>query len=108
MAHAFSNIYQIPITGLRYFTVYGPWGRPDMAPMIFAKNIISKKPISVFNNGNMSRDFTFIDDIVEGTYLCSLKIPSRDKSKHGIVENPLHKVFNIGYGQPINLQILIN
>ena len=56
----------------------------------------------------MSRDFTFIDDIVEGTYLCSLKIPSRDKSKHGIVENPLHKVFNIGYGQPINLLEFIN
>ena len=108
MAHAFSNIYKIPITGLRYFTVYGPWGRPDMAPMIFAKNLISKKPISVFNNGQMSRDFTFIDDIIEGTYLCSLKIPSSDKSDDGVLENPPHKVFNIGYGTSVNLLEFIN
>ena len=108
MAHAFSNIYKIPITGLRYFTVYGPWGRPDMAPMIFAKNLISKKPISVFNNGQMSRDFTFIDDIVEGTYLCSFKIPSAKKTESDVFYNAPYKVFNIGYGQPVNLLEFIN
>ena len=103
MAHAFSNIYKIPMTGLRYFTVYGPWGRPDMAPMIFAKNLISKKPISVFNNGEMSRDFTYIDDIVEGTYLCSLKIPSENKNESDLFDKAPHKVFNIGFGKPVNL-----
>ena len=76
MAHAYSNIYKLPITGLRFFTVYGPWGRPDMAPMIFADKILQKKPITVFNHGKMSRDFTFISDIIEGTYLCCLKVPS--------------------------------
>ncbi len=108
MAHAFSNIYKIPMTGLRYFTVYGPWGRPDMAPMIFAKNLISKKPISVFNNGEMSRDFTFIDDIVEGTYLCSIKIPSQEICEIEAFEKAPHKIFNIGYGKPINLLDFIN
>ncbi len=107
MAHSFSNIYKIPITGLRYFTVYGPWGRPDMAPMIFAKNITSKKPISIFNNGEMSRDFTFIDDIVEGTYLCSLKAPSKNK-KFGNHEHVPHEIFNIGYGNSVNLLEFIN
>ena len=65
IAHSYSHLYQIPTTGLRLFTVYGPWGRPDMAPMIFTKSIIEKKPLKIFNNGNMSRDFTFIDDVVE-------------------------------------------
>ena len=65
MAHSYSHLYSIPSTGLRFFTVYGPWGRPDMAPMIFADAIINEKPIKVFNNGNLSRSFTFIDDVVE-------------------------------------------
>ena len=65
MAHAYSNLYKIPTTGLRFFTVYGPWGRPDMAPMIFAKAILNKTPIRVFNEGNMIRDFTFIDDVAK-------------------------------------------
>ena len=108
MAHSFSNIYKIPITGLRFFTVYGPWGRPDMAPMIFAKNITSKKPISIFNNGEMSRDFTFIDDIVEGTYLCSLKAPSSNNKKFGTHEYVPHEIFNIGYGNSVNLLEFIN
>ena len=103
MAHAYSNIYNLPITGLRFFTVYGPWGRPDMAPMIFANKILQKKPITVFNHGNMSRDFTFISDIIEGTFLCCLKVPSpNDDYKFG---NPsiLHRIFNIGYGNPVKL-----
>ncbi|HID02827.1 MAG TPA: NAD-dependent epimerase/dehydratase family protein, partial [Desulfobacterales bacterium] len=66
MAHSYSHLFGLPCTGLRFFTVYGPWGRPDMAPMLFAKAILAGEPINVFNNGNMARDFTFIDDIVEG------------------------------------------
>ena len=66
MAHSYSHLYGLPCTGLRFFTVYGPWGRPDMAPMLFAKAIMAGEPINVFNNGNMERDFTFVDDIVEG------------------------------------------
>tara|TARA_B100001248_G_C27398278_1_gene467513 strand:- start:1156 stop:2175 length:1020 start_codon:yes stop_codon:yes gene_type:complete len=108
MAHSFSNIYKIPMTGLRYFTVYGPWGRPDMAPMIFAKNIILKKPISVFNNGRMSRDFTYIDDIVEATFLCSLKTPTQKNEKLNKNVNVPHKIFNIGYGSSVNLLEFIN
>ena len=65
IAHSYSHLYQIPTTGLRLFTVYGPWGRPDMAPMLFTKSIIEKNPIKIFNNGNMTRDFTYIDDVVE-------------------------------------------
>ena len=68
MAHSYSHLFGIPSTGLRFFTVYGPWGRPDMAPMIFAKSILNREPIKVFNYGKMKRDFTYIDDIVEGIY----------------------------------------
>ena len=78
MANAYSEIYNLAITGLRYFTVYGPWGRPDMAPMIFAKKILSGQPISIFNFGKMSRDFTFISDVVEGTFMCCLKPPEKN------------------------------
>ena len=65
MAHVYAHLYRIPSTGLRFFTVYGPWGRPDMAPVLFAKAILAGEPIKVFNNGNLSRDFTYIDDIIE-------------------------------------------
>ena len=99
MANSYSHINSMPITGLRYFTVYGPWGRPDMAPMIFARNIFSGKPISVFNYGKMSRDFTYISDIVEGTFLCCLKPPIKNNSPLSIP----HKVFNIGNGNPVEL-----
>ena len=107
MAYSYSNIYNIPITGLRFFTVYGPWGRPDMAPMIFSKKIFSKEPISIFNFGKMSRDFTFIDDIVEGTFLCALKAPN---SNNEIINNKNkvpNKIFNIGFGKPIKLNYFI-
>ena len=103
MANAYSYIFKIPITGLRFFTVYGPWGRPDMAPMIFAKNIFSKKPISIYNHGKMSRDFTFISDIVEATYLCCLKPPNIIKNTGDSSSSNLHKIFNVGNGQPVNL-----
>ena len=103
MAHAYSNIYNLPITGLRFFTVYGPWGRPDMAPMIFADKILQKKPITVFNHGNMSRDFTFISDIIEGTYLCCLKVPSPNDDYKSGKPSILHRIFNIGSGNPVKL-----
>ncbi len=73
MAHAYSSLYKLPTTGLRFFTVYGPWGRPDMALFLFTKNILNKKPIYVFNNGNHIRDFTFVDDITDGIYKVTKK-----------------------------------
>jgi UDP-glucuronate 4-epimerase len=94
MAYSYSHLYQMPITGLRYFTVYGPWGRPDMAAFLFSKAILDGAPIKVFNNGNMIRDFTYIDDIVDGT-LAILKKPSKSKIPHNI--------FNIGNNNPVNL-----
>ena len=93
----------MPITGLRFFTVYGPWGRPDMAPMIFSKNIISKEPINIFNYGKMKRDFTYITDIVNGTYLCCLKPPKIEKGMDNEFLKPPHNLFNIGNGKPIEL-----
>ncbi len=107
MAFSYSNVYKIPITGLRYFTVYGPWGRPDMAPMIFSKKILSKQPISVFNYGKMKRDFTFIDDIVEGTYLCSLKPPKNNSKSNNYESKIPNKIFNIGYGNPVDIEYFI-
>ena len=94
MAHTYSHLYNIPITCLRFFTVYGPWGRPDMAPMLFAKAISSGKSIKVFNQGNMERDFTYVGDIVEGIYLACKKTPDT---------LPPYKVLNIGNGSPVGL-----
>ena len=108
MANSYSHLYKIPSTGLRFFTVYGPWGRPDMAPMIFAKSIFQKKPINVFNYGKMQRDFTFINDIVEGIFRCCFKKPelhNGDKNvsqNEGLFSSP-HKIFNIGNSKPIEL-----
>ena len=98
MAYSYSHLYQMPITGLRYFTVYGPWGRPDMAAFLFAKAILNREPIKVFNNGNMIRDFTYIDDIVSGT-LAILNKPSQSKIPHNI--------FNIGNNKPVTLKYFI-
>ena len=106
MAHSYSHLYQIPCTGLRFFTVYGPYGRPDMAPMIFAKAISGREPITIFNHGKMKRDFTYIDDIVEGIFLCSSKKPSGNYTadkKLPLGENAPHKIFNIGNGNSIKL-----
>jgi UDP-glucuronate 4-epimerase len=94
LANTYHNLYGIPVTGLRYFTVYGPWGRPDMALMLFTKAIIDGKPIDVFNGGDLKRDFTFIDDIVEGTVKVLLNL---DKGTNG------KKLFNIGNGSPVQL-----
>ena len=101
MAHTYSHLYHLPTTGLRFFTVYGPWGRPDMAPMLFAKAIIEAKPIKVFNHGDLSRDFTYIDDIIEGIVRIINIIPS-EKEQH-----PYYQVFNIGDSQPVSLMDFI-
>lgn len=94
MAHSYSKLYGIPTTGLRFFTVYGPAGRPDMAPWLFTEAILKKQPIKVFNNGNMLRDFTFIDDVVEGVVRILDVIPKGDTP---------YVLFNIGNNQPIEL-----
>lgn len=95
MAHTYSHLYGIPTTGLRFFTVYGPWGRPDMAPFLFADAILNRKPIRVFNHGDMMRDFTYIDDIIEGV------IRVLDKPATPLTENVSapYKLFNIGNNQ---------
>ena len=97
MAHTYSHLYNIPTTGMRFFTVYGPWGRPDMAPMLFSEAISKGKSIKVFNNGDMSRDFTYIDDIVNGIEILLKNAPSADKMKVP------YKVSNIGNGTPQSL-----
>ena len=112
MAHSYSHLYNIPSTGLRFFTVYGPWGRPDMAPMIFAKSILSQKPIDVFNNGDMFRDFTYIDDITNGIILCCSKPATVNTGFDRSNPDPStsfapHRIFNIGNNKPIELMQFI-
>ena len=111
MAHAYSHLFKIPMTGLRFFTVYGPWGRPDMSLFLFTKAILSKKPLMIFNNGNMFRDFTYIDDIVDAVIKISKKIPkiNKAKNKKKLFNNSLapYKIFNIGGNKPINLKTYI-
>tara|TARA_B100000161_G_scaffold69597_1_gene47683 strand:- start:9044 stop:10057 length:1014 start_codon:yes stop_codon:yes gene_type:complete len=113
MAHCYSHLYQIPTTGLRFFTVYGPWGRPDMALFLFTKAIINKKPIEIFNNGEMLRDFTYIDDIIESLTRVILKRPTADNSFNK--ESPMpsnswapYRIFNIGNSNPTNLMDFIS
>lgn len=98
MAHAYSKLYDIPATGLRFFTVYGPWGRPDMAPVLFTRAILAGEPISVFNNGDLQRDFTYIDDIIDGVTAVL------DRAPEG--EMP-HRIYNIGCSQPVKLMDFI-
>ncbi|MBP5509059.1 MAG: NAD-dependent epimerase [Prevotella sp.] len=104
MAHSYSKLYGIPATGLRYFTVYGPWGRPDMAPMLFASAISKGKPINVFNNGDMIRDFTYIDDIAAGSILCLDKPPVAEHCDNGVP----FRVYNIGCSNPVRLMDFIS
>ena len=113
IAHSYSHLYNLPITGLRYFTVYGPWGRPDMAPMIFTKSILGGEIIKVFNYGKMERDFTFIDDIVEGTYKCCLKPATSDEHFFEKKPDPSlsfapYRIFNIGNTNKIPLLYFIS
>ena len=113
MAHTYSHLYNLPTTGLRFFTVYGPWGRPDMALFKFTESILKDQPIEVFNNGNMVRDFTFVDDIAESLKRVISKTPTSDESFNK--ENPKlgsswapYKIFNIGNSNPIPLMEYIN
>ena len=113
MAHAYASLYKIPSTGLRFFTVYGPWGRPDMALFKFTKKIIGKDPIDVFNFGKMKRDFTYIDDIVEGIIKVTAKVPHGDPSWDGGSPVPgisyaPYKIYNIGNNKPVDLLIFIS
>lgn len=101
MAHTYSHLFNLPTTGLRFFTVYGPWGRPDMALFLFTKAILENRPIDVFNNGNMERDFTYIDDIVEGVFRVIHKIPEGDPGWSSDSPDPAtsycpYRVYNIG------------
>lgn len=104
MAHAYSKLYGFSTVGLRYFTVYGPWGRPDMAPMLFAKAILKGESIKVFNNGDMRRDFTYIDDIAEGT----IKVLDKTVVAADCINGVPFKVYNIGCGHPMRLMDFIN
>ena len=112
MAHSYSHLYDIPTTGLRFFTVYGPWGRPDMALFLFTKAILEGRPIDVFNNGDMQRDFTFIDDIVEGvvrvadTTAAANPDWDSDRPDPGTSRAP-YRVYNIGNNAPVQLMDMI-
>jgi UDP-glucuronate 4-epimerase len=108
MAHSYSHLYDIPTTGLRFFTVYGAWGRPDMAPYIFTKKILDGDTIDINNNGDMWRDFTHVDDIVEGVIRIANVIPERDEQWTVEAGSPAtssapYSIYNIGHGSPINL-----
>lgn len=112
LAHSYASLYSLPCTGLRFFTVYGPWGRPDMALFLFTKAILEEKPIDVFNHGNMKRDFTYIDDIVEGVIRVIDKIPEPDPNwKSGNPDTSSsyapYKLYNIGNNNPVELNYFI-
>jgi len=112
MAHSYSHLFQFPTTGLRFFTVYGPWGRPDMALYIFVKSILEEKPIDIFNNGDMKRDFTYIDDIVEGIVRVIDNPPKGNPRWSGEIPDPAsskapYKIYNIGNSTPVRLMDFI-
>jgi UDP-glucuronate 4-epimerase len=112
MAHTYSHLYGLPTTGLRFFTVYGPWGRPDMALFLFTKAILEGRPIDVFNHGKMRRDFTYIDDIVEGILRTADHVATPDPAWTGDVPDPgtssaPYRVYNIGNDDPVELMELI-
>jgi UDP-glucuronate 4-epimerase len=112
MAHTYASLYGLPVTGLRFFTVYGPWGRPDMALFLFTKAILADEPINVFNYGKMRRDFTYIDDIVEGVTRVITQIPQADPKWRGDKPDPAtsyapYKIYNIGNNNPVELLAFI-
>ena len=113
MAHTYASLYNIPCTGLRFFTVYGPWGRPDMAMFLFTKAILEGRSIDVFNHGKMKRDFTYIDDIIEGVVRIIDKIPQPDPEWNGNNPDPgtsfaPYKIYNIGNNNPVDLMKFIS
>jgi UDP-glucuronate 4-epimerase len=108
MAHSYSHLYALPTTGLRFFTVYGPWGRPDMAYFSFTRAILAGEPIKVFNHGRMQRDFTYIDDIVEGVVRCLDRVPTGKSDWSGLEPDPgsspaPYRIYNLGNNQPVEL-----
>ena len=108
MAHSYSHLYDLPVTGLRYFTVYGPWGRPDMSPILFAGKIFSGEPIQVFNRGQHLRDFTYIDDVVEATVRITDRVPATDADWDGARPDPAtgparSRIYNVGNQNAVNL-----
>jgi UDP-glucuronate 4-epimerase len=108
MAHSYAHLYGLPCTGLRFFTVYGPWGRPDMALFLFTEAILEGRPIDVFNEGRMQRDFTYVDDVVEGIVRVLAKPPSPDPAWSGDRPDPgtsraLYRIYNIGNARPVEL-----
>jgi UDP-glucuronate 4-epimerase len=108
LAHTYSHLYRLPTTGLRFFTVYGPWGRPDMAPILFTRAILAGEPISVFNNGQMERDFTYVDDIVEAVARVGDRPAAADPLWTGQAPDPAsssapYKLYNIGNNEPVKL-----
>ena len=112
MAHTYSHLYRLPTTGLRFFTVYGPWGRPDMAYFSFTQKILAGKPIDVFNNGNHQRDFTYIDDIIEGVIRVLDRIPEPDPDWSGDAPDSAtstapYRLYNIGNNEPVELMYYI-
>src|SRR6056300_882250 len=108
MAHSYSQLYGLPTTGLRFFTVFGPWGRPDMSPILFARAITDGKPLKVFNYGKHRRDFTYIDDIVEGVVRTLDRVAQPNPDWSGLSPNPASskapwRIYNIGNSQPVEL-----
>ncbi len=108
MAHAYAHLFRFPVTGLRFFTVYGPWGRPDMAPMLFMKAILEGRPIEIFNDGKMRRDFTYVDDIAEGVLRVLDRPPAPDPAWSSDRPDPAassapYRIYNIGNSQPVEL-----
>lgn len=113
MAHAYSHLYQLPTTGLRFFTVYGPWGRPDMALFLFTRAICQNEPVKVFNHGKMQRDFTYIDDIIEGVVRVTQRIPTSNPAWTGVSPDPSsspapYKIYNIGNNNSVELEHFID
>lgn len=112
MAHTYACLFGVPCTGLRFFTAYGPWGRPDMALFLFTKAILENKPIDVYNKGNMRRDFTYIDDIIEGIFRLTEKVPEPNPDWRGDCPDPAtsfapYKIYNIGSNHPVELSEFI-
>jgi len=112
MAHTYSHLYGLPCTGLRFFTVYGPWGRPDMALFLFTRAILAEEPINVFNHGKMRRDFTYIDDIIEGVVRIMARFPEADPAWSGDDPDPgtsysPYRIYNIGHNNPMELMVFI-
>ncbi|HWK38138.1 MAG TPA: NAD-dependent epimerase [Hyphomicrobium sp.] len=112
MAHTYAHLYRLPVTGLRFFTVYGPWGRPDMAPIKFTRAILAGEPIDIYNNGHHARDFTYIDDVVEGVLRTSDRIAAPDPAWTSAAPDPAtssapYRIYNIGNHSPVELMHFI-